>query len=588
MYESFFGLSENPFSIAPDPRYLYMSERHQEALAHLLYGLEREGGVVLLTGEVGTGKTTICRKFLQNVPDNTKLAFVLYPKLSAIELLATIADELGIDYKPDFSTKQLVDLINHHLLAAHSQGKHTALIIDEAQNLTTEVLEQLRLLTNLETDKKKLLQIILLGQPELNELLQRKELRQLSQRVTARYHLEPLSVGEVDAYIKSRLSVAGCQRPLFNKLSLRRIHNASRGIPRIINLICDRSLLGAYSLGEQNISNHVVTKATKEVLGQSYQHRFPLPSWWAMTASVGVVFFALAGIYAVNPSWAENLHFNINGLFAAPTGEAQTNEIPMTTDNDGRLNQSESATTVALPLNTLPGLADVTAKETVVVNAKDETAVFSNNNYQPFENYSLRSINIHQAYQSLFKEWGLAAAGELMTESGNCNWVAQKGFECLHRAGNWRSLLKLNRPAVLTLINQSGVRFRVTLAEMADDQSATLKLDGQAHVVPLETLDRYWLGQYSLIWKVPPYKSRLIDPGAIQDRHEWLAQQLDLRDSLLNIASSDRTANMTQRVKHFQQSVGIQPDGIPGTITIIMLNSWTEPAVPLLMAKDKS
>src|SRR3954464_173188 len=217
MYHSYFGLGEAPFSLAPDPRYLYMSERHQEALAHLLYGVSGDGGFVLLTGEVGAGKTTICRCLLEQIPQACDIAYLFNPKLTVEELLSSICSELRIDSPPNgASIKTFVDCINAHLLASHAKGRHTVLIIDEAQNLSADVLEQMRLLTNLETNQRKLLQIILIGQPELAAMLERPELRQLSQRIVARYRLGPLSKTEVAAYVAHRLEIAGGTRTLFS------------------------------------------------------------------------------------------------------------------------------------------------------------------------------------------------------------------------------------------------------------------------------------------------------------------------------------------------------------------------------------
>jgi general secretion pathway protein A len=244
MYKDYFGLKELPFSIAPDPRYLYMSEQHREALAHLVYGMNTDGGFVLLTGEVGTGKTTVCRCLLEQIPENIDVAFILNPKLSVHELLASICDELRIQYpQGNNSIKVFIDHINAYLLDAHARDRKTVLIIEEAQNLSTDVLEQIRLLTNLETNQQKLLHIIMLGQPELRDKLSRPELRQLSQRITARYHLGSLSRHEVYGYVSHRLSVAGGHRKLFPDSVIGTLHRLSNGIPRLINLICDRAML---------------------------------------------------------------------------------------------------------------------------------------------------------------------------------------------------------------------------------------------------------------------------------------------------------------------------------------------------------
>ncbi|ASD66042.1 ExeA family protein [Pseudoalteromonas piscicida] len=267
MYLRYFGLTEKPFSIAPNPEFLFLSERHKEALAHLTYGLGDAGGFVLLTGEVGTGKTTVTRSMLAQLPESTKVAFILNPSLSELELLATICDELGIDYDSNNATlKSLTDVIKHRLLENHHSGGHTMLIIDEAQHLAPEVLEQLRLLTNLETDHKKLLQIVLVGQPELQHLLQRNELRQLAQRITARYHLLPLSESQVFAYIQHRLQKAGCQQALFHHDAVAYVHQVTAGIPRLINLLADRCLLGAYSASQTQVTKAIAVQAAKEAL----------------------------------------------------------------------------------------------------------------------------------------------------------------------------------------------------------------------------------------------------------------------------------------------------------------------------------
>src|SRR5690606_29646671 len=262
-----FGFSEAPCSIAPDPRYLYLSEQHREALGHLVYGIGDHGGFVVLTGEVGAGKTTVCRCLLQKIPEHIDIAVIVNPKLDTHELLQTICDELGVALAEENpSAKQLLDALNAFLLATHARGRNAILIVDEAQNLSPDVLEQLRLLTNLETNERKLLQIILIGQPELRDMLARPDLEQLAQRVVARYHLDPLSEDETSHYIKHRLSVAGLSGLIpFDREARHRIHELTRGVPRRINLLCDRALLGAYANGRQRVDRATVDQAAIEV-----------------------------------------------------------------------------------------------------------------------------------------------------------------------------------------------------------------------------------------------------------------------------------------------------------------------------------
>ncbi len=270
MYTQFFGLAREPFSIAPDPRYLFMSERHREALAHLLYGLKGGGGFVLLTGEIGAGKTTVCRCFLEQVPRRVNVAYIVNPKQSTEELLQSICDEFRIPADGAVTAKDHVDVINEFLLRTHAVGQNNVLIIDEAQSLSSEVLEQLRLLTNLETNERKLLQIVLIGQPELRDMLARPQLEQLAQRVIARYHLEALTERETAQYIRHRLAVAGLTAAVpFDDVAVKRVHQLTRGVPRRINLLCDRAMLGAYAIGKATVDPRIIDKAAQEVTGYS-------------------------------------------------------------------------------------------------------------------------------------------------------------------------------------------------------------------------------------------------------------------------------------------------------------------------------
>ena len=293
MYKEHFGLKETPFSIAPDPRYLFLSEGHREALAHLEYGMRGGGGgFVLLTGEVGTGKTTVCRCLLEKIPDDSEVAFILNPRVTAEELLATVCDEFGIRYpEGNRSIKVFVDRINEFLLDASARGRKTVLIIEEAQNLGFDVLEQLRLLTNLETNQAKLLQIIMIGQPELRDMVARPELRQLAQRITARYHLGPLTREEVSSYVAHRLSVAGGHARLFPSSTIPKIFGLTGGVPRLINVVCDRALLGAYVEGKDAVDRSTLTNASLEVLGEA-AHKGPFRERHAIVA-VGLLLAVL-------------------------------------------------------------------------------------------------------------------------------------------------------------------------------------------------------------------------------------------------------------------------------------------------------
>lgn len=274
MYLQYFGLAEAPFSIAPDPRFLFMSPRHREALAHLLYGVKSDNGFVLLTGEVGAGKTTVCRCLLAQLPEDCDLAFIFNPGLSSLELLATICEEFRIPISGS-GIKAHIDGLNAWLLAAHGRGRMAVLVVDEAQGLAPEVLEQLRLLTNLETDRRKLLRIVLLGQPQLREMLARPDMLQLSQRIVARYHLDPLSRSDVRAYVRHRLAVAGARHQLFTAFALDALCRLGGGIPRRINILADRALLGAYVEGKTLVDGATVRRAGREIAGRAAPWRLP-------------------------------------------------------------------------------------------------------------------------------------------------------------------------------------------------------------------------------------------------------------------------------------------------------------------------
>lgn len=391
MYTSYFGLEEKPFSIAPNPDYLFMSDRHREALNHLTYGLGDTGGFVLLTGEVGTGKTTISRRLMENLPDNTQAAFILNPTLSSQELLATLCDELKIRYRKTGATlKILTDKIQQKLLKNHSENVNTLLIIDEAQHLQPEVLEQLRLLTNLETNTKKLLQVILIGQPELQQLLQRRDLRQLAQRITARYHLLPLNKHEVDQYLKHRLSVAKCFRNIFDKSAVNAIHKTCKGIPRLMNLLAERALMNAYNSNNAVVNRKIVLQAAHDALGDEYQ---VVPWWqgsWVKYTSLAtlLVLVSLAGVW-----WGTTKSIATGSLHDGLASEAKVTS----TTNKIKTLQAELDEYRALVNQVVDERNQITASSSdeVANLVVDKVAIVNKNidNSQSFENEPQNVIN---------------------------------------------------------------------------------------------------------------------------------------------------------------------------------------------------
>ncbi|WP_018992797.1 ExeA family protein [Aromatoleum toluclasticum] len=556
MYNEYFGFSAAPFSIAPDPRYLFMSERHREALAHLLYGLRVDGGFVLLTGEVGTGKTTICRCLLEQVPDDCDIAFILNPKLDTVELLATLCDELHVPVAAgERSIKVLVDSINRHLLDANARGRKTVLIVDEAQNLSTEVLEQLRLLTNLETHERKLLQIILLGQPELRERLAQPELRQLAQRIVARYHLEPLSRQEVGAYVNHRLAVAGGQQRLFADAIIDRLYRLSGGTPRLINVICDRALLGAYVEGKTSVGRSTLDKAAGEVLGPMPQ-AFPARRI-VLAAALGV---ALAGGAAA--TW----HYGLAVPAAettAPVATAPTASEPAPpAAPEGKA--ADAGITAAGAQPVAAEAAAATPEKPIAWPKPDE--------------HWLHEV---MAVRSLFAQWGLDA--RLMGVEDACRLAARRDFDCLRREGSLDELRAMNAPAIVELRQPDGPNFLATLLAL-DGERARIAFAGDTHDVSLDALRRQWHGNYTLLWRMPSGWHRTVGAGMRGSDVAWVVRQLARWEGLAepDAPAGTYSARIEERMRAFQRSTGLPEDGVVGPMTVVRLAALSDPGTPVL------
>ena len=472
MYTSYFGLTEYPFSLTPDPRFLFMSRRHREALAHLLYGMSDRGGFLLLTGEVGTGKTTLCRSLLEQVPEGVEIALVLNPKQTALELVASVCDELKVSYDPGTtSLKSLIDKLNVRLLEIHSKGRRTVLIIDEAQNLSTDVLEQVRLLTNLETTRQKLLQILLIGQPELQDMMARSELRQLGQRITARYHLTPLLRDETAAYIQHRLAIAGCRRPIMKIKAITRIHRLSGGVPRLINTICDRSLMAAYAAQKDSVDSHIVRKAASEVMGGSrlfFSRRVGVP------AALLILLVALAaGWYFFFPgSFREKkpVVLETHDEARVPGDSLSENIAPDQKQKGRAVGHSVPPAGEAGENAAVPPRADV--KQEVSRNGPGEISVSLKELLQSGQvNGGLKA-----AVSSVFQCWGKT----FPDKSGNnpCDLAAEAGLRCLFERGNWTTIMHINRPVVLELIGAGPSRQYVAVVGIRGDD-VQLDFDGE-------------------------------------------------------------------------------------------------------------
>ena len=542
MYLSFFGLNEKPFAITPDPRYLYLSERHAEALAHLLYGINEAGGFVQLTGEVGTGKTTIVRSLLAQTPKNAEIALILNPKMTAPEFLLTICEELGIGI-PDAATgslKDLVDILSEYLLRAHAAGRRVVLVVDEAQNLLPEVLEQVRLLTNLETNTQKLLQIILIGQPELRELLSRNELRQLAQRVTGRYHLNPLSREETTAYVRHRLRVAGATTDVFAPQALNTVFSLSQGVPRVINVICDRALLGAYSLDRHRVTGSLVRSAAAEVFGRRFT-----PDWlpWAATAVIALL---LSGVtFAV---WK-----------AQPW---QTRPRPIASAT--AVSRDDGAAAVPVALATMPRPPAAQLAQLLAKNAAD--------------------TDTDGAFGKLFGLWGTKYQPN---GTDPCTQAAALGLACIAERGSFGQLRQYNQPAILLLHDAAGATHQVVLTAL-DDEQARLDLGG-TQSVSLGELSRYWLGDFVMLWRPASSPVKALARGMRGPQVRWLRESLQhVRGVQGDAPVSDVfDAELVGEVREFQRLHQLAVDGIAGVQTQIALAGTVAGTdAPLLSVAD--
>ena len=585
MYTSHFGLAEAPFSITPDPRYLYMSERHREALAHLLYGVGEGGGggFVQLTGEVGTGKTTVCRCLLEQLPPHVDVALILNPRLTALELLATICDELRAPYPPGpTSLKALVDVLYQHLLEAHARGRRTVLILDEAQDLALDVLEQIRLLTNLETTTEKLLQIILIGQPELIRLLDRQKLRQLAQRVTARYHLTPLSKGETHAYIRHRLDVAGGSDAIFGEAALRQVHRLSGGVPRLINVICDRALLGAYTQDRKHVDAAIVRRAASEVLGRRAER--PLArSLLRLGAAAAVIAACVLAVIGLTPE----------GVNEIPGAGSPSRGVPAP-DGQRPVDRSRAASAARPTRDGKPGSPEVRDVRLGVAGQKAPEAVRTAPGETPAATRLadvLRNPNVHpdkaSAFAALYARWGLDY------QEGNseqaCERRRLRELECVVRTGTWRKVRRFNVPAILELVTPAGERHYATVTALGSEQ-ATLELGRRPFTVDVRDIDAFWDGAFILLWKPPALSAVPLSPGARGRDVEWLRRRLSVIDGRRETDGPRDLYDegLRTRVMAFQKSHALAADGVVGVETLLQLAAtvrdpgvpWLSPATP--------
>lgn len=573
MYLTFFGLAEKPFAITPDPRYLYLGARHADALAHLVYGINEAGGFIQLTGEVGTGKTTTIRSLLARAPKNAEIALILNPKLSPDEFLRSLCEELGLGVSDDAenNTKELVDQLNRYLLRNHSQGRRVVLIVDEAQNLAPEVLEQIRLLTNLETETQKLLQIILIGQPELRRLLGREDLRQLAQRITGRYHLDPLSREETAAYVRHRLRVAGATSDIFTRHALREVYRVSGGIPRLINIICDRALLAAYSQDLHQVPAALVRRAGAEV----FAHELT-PAWMPLllgAVAAAILAGSIAALWRFAPLgrwWQAS-----GATHAAPLHAAAAKSGATVAMASGAVDKADNLTARAVPGGSSPAATGGASSASSASAPAGKLATL-------LSTYT-GDTDTDSAFGTLFGLWKVPY---VRGATDGCSQALQQGLQCLMQRGSFAQLRLLNRPAILMLTDDGGASHQVVLRRL-DDDTATLQLGSHLTTVGLAELSRYWFGDFVLLWHPVAKDVRDLHSGMRGAPVRRLRHELTLWSGTSDSTSSDEyDSSLVQLVEQFQHAHRLAVDGIAGVETQVALDSaLAAPDTPVLQAR---
>tara|TARA_B110000483_G_scaffold55018_1_gene68683 strand:+ start:5357 stop:7093 length:1737 start_codon:yes stop_codon:yes gene_type:complete len=571
IYLQHFALKREPFSIVPDPDFLYPSQQHRQAVAHLKYGLDREGGFILLTGEVGTGKTTLTRTMLQRIPAHVRVAYVLNSKLNETDLLASICDELAIKRQKSKNlsfSKICIDALNQDLLASHAKGQKTLIVIEEAQNLSADVLETLRLLSNLETNTHKLLHILLVGQPELLEILGQKQLRQLNQRVVSRFHLLPLDQSELPNYINHRLHHAGAAGPIFDQGCIKMLFRLTKGVPRLINLICHQSLLAAYSLGAKSVSPALVKDASVEILsgldnGKPSTSNKPLIVLLLLVLVMVSVFMflprstldSLALLVAVDKpnaeivtSKAENIVSNGTGPTAEDVNE-NYNELLVV--NDLVADSVEQSDTLSFIVEESIIGSGFTETSNPLVNLLAAWSIASSEVYSP------------EAFAGIATTFGLQS-------------------EKVTQAAPWM-LNAIDRPGIVVL-NENGGLLKSYLLTYIDDDSVTLKMKNGEIDLDLDQFKDRWTGSFLYLWRPHKEFDLLMQGDTDKLAMSWLQEKLSMDDEGIEkvIAGGRYTEAVKDQVVGFQRRHGLKADGIVGRQTLMRLNELFDDEIPRL------
>lgn len=586
MYVAHFRLRKEPFSIAPDPRFLFMSEQHREALAHLLYGLGGSGGFVLLTGEIGAGKTTVCRCFLEQIPPRCRVAYVFNPRLTAIELLQTICQEFGLALPPAAapSVKAHVDALNAFLLDVHAGGGSAVLVIDEAQSLAPEVLEQLRLLTNLETAERKLLQIVLIGQPELREMLARPELEQLAQRIVARFHLGALDAAQTQAYVRHRVAMAGGDEPPFEREALARLHALTAGVPRRINLLADRALLGAYAQGLRRVDRATLERAAREVFGGLPPRRRAWLwaaagglllaaglAWWLWPQRGAFVAGSGAGAAGAGARSASGSTTAAAAVQAAASPAASGASPTASRASAAGASAAAASAAAAWPAGapaaatTAAGAgASAGATSSARASASASPSAATRAAAMPAPADDVGSLlqaagpRLEPALAELAQAWHAQ-----LGPADPCGAAPAAGLACFRGRGGLAVLRPLDRPALLVLQRADGATVYARLLGV-DARGALLAGGERSWRIGLTALAGVWRGEFVTFWRPPP-GWRASGEGLDEAGRSWVRQRLAAA------GFADETLPLRDRVWAFQVAGGLEPDGRVGPLTLMRL-----------------
>ncbi len=527
MYNEFYGLEENPFSISPDPKFFYLSERHNQAFAHLSYGLKSGGAFVLLTGEVGTGKTTVSRRILNILPDNTALATIYHPTDEPRDLYACICDEFKLTYPKDASIKDLFNILKNFFFKVSDEGRHAVIVIDEAQMLSEESLEQLRLLTNLENDNSKAVQIVLIGQPELQNLLSRQSLRQLSQRITARFHITPLEDDDIGAYLRFRLQVAGRIQPLFNASAIKLIAKFSVGVPRLINLVADRSI----EEGTTSQSRIITAKEVKRAIAFIMPKRNKGSSLATREYSTGVNYskvVMLIAVFLVFIGAGVLSSFFVGPLFPLKTPEVIVDEEVI--DNEADVKQNKE-----LQNEFISDLKESSVKE--------------------------------ESISTLFRVWGYDDPNAL------CDNASLVGLFCYDYVGSFGQLLSFNHPALVRLYDKDNLTEFYGVLIGVDDESVRLIINSKLYDIKRNFFDEMWDGEAVIISRLLPSGSQKFSKNSSEKDFRYLSLALSRALKKGDPHYKTYNQNLINDVKNFQDNEGLESDGIVGLQTLLLLNA---------------